>query len=49
MHEVMGSRSEHRRTISHDPEGDSRYVFVKSTDPGREIQICTMLFDVPTA
>lgn len=49
MHEVMTSRSEHRRTVAHDPAGDSRYVFVKPTEPGREIQITTMLFDVPTA
>ncbi len=49
MHEVMASRAEHRKTVAHDPAADSRYIFVKATDPGREIQICTMLFDVPTA
>jgi len=49
MHEVMTSRPEHRKTLAHDPVSDSRYVFVKPTEPGREIQICTMLFDVPTA
>ncbi len=49
MYEVMASRPEHRKTISHDAAGDSRYVFVKGDDPGREIQISTMLFDVPTA
>jgi len=49
MHEVMTSRPEHRKTLTHDAAGDSRYIFVKATDPGREIQICTMLFDVPTA
>lgn len=48
MHEVMTSRPEHRKTLVHDPAGDSRYIFVKPTEPGREIQICTMLFDVPT-
>lgn len=47
MHEIMCARPEHRKTISHDPQGDSRYIFVKSSDPGREVQICTMVFDVP--
>lgn len=47
MHEVMIARSEHRKTVMHDPHGDSRYVFVKSSDPGREVQIHTMLFDMP--
>lgn len=45
MHEIMGSRPEHRKTLVHDPNGDSRYIFIKLEDPGREIQICTMLFD----
>lgn len=47
MHKVMSARSEHRKTVTHDPAGDSRYVFVKSSDPGREVQIHTMLFDMP--
>ena len=49
MHEVMASRPEHRKTLAHDPAGDSRYIIVKPSEPGREIQICTMLFDVPTS
>lgn len=47
MHEIMVARTEHRKVLAHDPNGDSRYVFVKPSDPGREIQITTMLFDVP--
>lgn len=47
MHEVMIARSEYRKTASHVPDGDCRYVFVKSSDPGREIHISTMLFDIP--
>lgn len=47
MHETMLARSEYRKTLSHDPSSDSRYVLVKSSDPGREIQIATMVFDVP--
>jgi hypothetical protein len=47
MHETMIARSEYRKTVNHDPVGDSRYVFVKASDPGREVLINTMLFDVP--
>ena len=47
MHEMMIARAEHRKTLTHDHNGDYRYVFVKPSDPGREIQITTMLFDVP--
>jgi hypothetical protein len=49
MREIMVARPEYRKLIAHDPNGDSRYVFVKSSDPGREIHICAMLFDVPKA
>ena len=47
MHQSMEARSEHRRTVSHDPNGDSRYIFVKASDPGREIIITTQVYDVP--
>jgi len=47
MHEVMEARPEHRRTVSYDPNGDARYIFVKETDPGREIIITTQLYDMP--
>jgi hypothetical protein len=47
MHEVMEKRSEHRRTVSHDSNGDSRYIFVKGSEPGREIVISTQLYDMP--
>jgi len=48
MHEVMESRPEHRRTLSHDLTGDSQYIFIKQSDPGREIYITTQLYDVPS-
>ena len=48
MHEAMEARPEHRRTASHDTNGDSRYIFVKESDPGREIIITTQMYDVPT-
>jgi hypothetical protein len=47
MHEVMQARQEYRRTISYDPNGDARYIFVKESDPGREIIITTQLYDIP--
>jgi len=47
MHEVIGSRPEHRRTVFHRPDGDSRYVLVKPSDPGREIVLTTQLYDMP--
>jgi len=49
MHEAMEARAEHRRTVSRDLAGDSRYVYVKDSDPGRDIIITTQLFDVPTS
>lgn len=47
MHEVMEKRPEHRKTVKHDLDGGSRYIFVKESDPGREIIITTQLFDMP--
>ena len=47
MHEIMLARAEYRKTVNHDANGDSRYVFVKESDPGREIQVHTMIFDIP--
>ncbi len=47
MHEIMAGRPEHRKTVRHDPEGDSRYIYVKRSDPGKEIVITTQLYDVP--
>ncbi len=47
MHEVVLARLEHRKTLAHDPNGDSRYVLIKKEEPGREIHLCTMVFDVP--
>lgn len=47
MHEEMEKRSEHRRTLAHVPNGDSKYIFVKESEPGREITITTQLYDIP--
>lgn len=46
MHEAMESHEEHIRTISYNPDGDARYIFVKKSDPGREIIITTQLYDM---
>ena len=49
MHEAMIARPERRRTVAHSDSGECRYIFVKQDEPGREIFITTMLFDVPDA
>lgn len=46
MHEVMEKRSEHIKTVFPDSHGDARYVFIKESDPGREIIITTQLYDI---
>lgn len=48
IHEVMESRVEHRKTVSYQPNGDSRYVMVKETDPDREIIVTIQLYDILT-
>ena len=48
MHEAMELRPQHRKTVFHRPDGDSRYVLVKDSDPGREISVTTQLYDMPS-
>jgi hypothetical protein len=47
MQEIMEERPEHKKTVSYDPNGDVRYIFLKESDPGREIFITTQLYDIP--
>ena len=47
MHQEIVARHEHRKTIFHESEGDSRYILVKPTDPNREIVVTTQLYDIP--
>jgi hypothetical protein len=47
MHTVMEGRSEHRRTVAHYTDGDSKYIFVKESEPERKITITTQLYDIP--
>ncbi len=46
MHETMIARPEHRRTVGQVSSDGTRYTFVKPSDPGREITITTLLFDM---
>ena len=48
MHETMTAHKAHRKSVSNDATGIGRYVFVKESDPGREIIITTLLFDIPS-
>jgi hypothetical protein len=49
MHEGMEAHPAYRKTVSYDPHGDARYIFVKESDPGREIIITTQLYDIPAS
>lgn len=48
MHEAMVAHKGHRKTTANDTSGNGRYIFVKESDPGRDIVITTLLFDIPT-
>lgn len=48
MHEAMESLSQHRKTVFHKTDGDSRYILIKETEPGKEIIVTTQLYDIPT-
>ena len=46
MHDAMESLPEHRKTVSQS-NGDSRYILIKESEPGKEIIITTQLYDIP--
>ncbi len=48
MHEVMEALPEHRKTEFYNPDGDSRYILVKSSEPGKEIIVTTQIYDIPS-
>ncbi|WP_206075721.1 hypothetical protein [Marinobacter sp. NP-4(2019)] len=48
MHETMESLPAHRKTVFHEAEGDSRYILVKDSEPGKEIIVTTQLYDIPS-
>jgi len=47
MHTVMEALDEHKKTIKHQSHGDSRYILVKESEPGKEIIVTTQLYDIP--
>jgi len=47
MHRAMEALPEHKKTEFHQPNGDSRYVLVKASEPGKEIIVTTQLYDIP--
>ena len=46
MHDVMQARPEYKKTVFHNSDGDSRYILVKPSEPGKEIIVTTQLYDV---
>jgi len=48
MHEAMQARPEYKTTVFHKPDGDSRYILIKPSEPGKEIIVTTQLYDVPS-
>jgi hypothetical protein len=47
MHEVMQERPECKKTVFSNTDGDSRYILVKPSEPGKEVIVTTQLYDVP--
>jgi hypothetical protein len=48
MHEIMEDHPEHKKTeYFNNKNGWSRYIFVKNSEPGKEIIITTQLYDIP--
>lgn len=49
MREAMAAHAGHRKTVASDATGNGRYIFINESDPGRDIIITTLLFDIPKA
>ncbi|CAG0942350.1 hypothetical protein BROC_01832 [Candidatus Brocadiaceae bacterium] len=47
MHETMEALPEYKKTEAHQPNGESRYILVKASEPGKEIIVTTQLYDIP--
>ena len=47
MHATIEEHPFHRKTISRSSNGDSRYVLVKESEPGKEIVVTSQLYDIP--
>jgi len=48
MHQAMESLPEHRKTVFHQADKDSRYILIKESEPGKEIIVTTQLYSVPS-
>ena len=48
MHKSIESNSQYVKTESHGPVGDSRYIFIKESEPGKEIILTTQIYDIPS-
>ena len=46
MHKIMSERIECKKVLEVSLDGDSKYIFIKEDDPGREIIITTQLYDL---
>jgi hypothetical protein len=46
MHQVFQARREHRKIVFHHKDGDSRYILVRESNPGREVIVTTQLYDI---
>lgn len=46
--EIVEDRDDHLRTLSYGEETDFRFVLQHDEDPGREVTVTVMVFDVPT-
>jgi hypothetical protein len=48
MNEAMSHHPECHKVASLDSDGTGRYIFAKQSDPGRDIIVTTLLFNVPS-
>jgi hypothetical protein len=49
MEEIIQERTELVKTIYKNKDGESRYIFVKPSEPGKEIILTTQIYDIPSA
>jgi hypothetical protein len=49
IHETMTARPEFRRTISHSADNGGRYALVKESEPGQEVIVSSLVFNVPVS
>ena len=47
MDDTIQERTELVKTIYKDKDGESRYIFIKPSEPGKEIILTTQIYDIP--